>query len=217
MPKELAIVLSNGSLNSAVLAAIAQQQYRLIMIFCETAPNAGRPGQVFDQQVTHFKPYRTHRVPMHFLASLEKSDGRAQASDPRTGDNVGGRLLNLSPIVAVGLRYAAHYNAPIVYFGYRIGEHGPDLARGTEFTQVWNEMVQLTCERPGLSVVTPLLDLEPWQVVDLGVQVSAPLQFTWTCEHIAGEPCGSCRSCRARESAFIRSGKSDPSLSLGKV
>ena len=38
MAKDLAIVLNNGSLNSAVAAALANQKYRLIMLHSEIAP-----------------------------------------------------------------------------------------------------------------------------------------------------------------------------------
>jgi 7-cyano-7-deazaguanine synthase len=71
-------------------------------------------------------------------------------------------------------------------------------------------MAQMTLERPELEVVTPLLELELWQVIDLGVQLDAPLQLTWSCESNVGEPCGDCRRCRERDAAFQRSGRADP-------
>ncbi|HEX4124774.1 MAG TPA: 7-cyano-7-deazaguanine synthase, partial [Tepidisphaeraceae bacterium] len=55
-----------------------------------------------------------------------------------------------------------------------------------------------------------LLELEAWQVVDLGFQVSAPLERTWSCEDTGTEACWACRGCRARESAFQQAGKPDP-------
>jgi 7-cyano-7-deazaguanine synthase len=83
--------------------------------------------------------------------------------------------------------------------------------------QVWNELIQMPCALPDLEVHTPLMELEPWQVVDLGFQVSAPFEKTWSCVEDAGEPCWACRGCRAREAAFQQSGKPDPLRGARKV
>jgi len=215
MARELAVVLCNGSLASAVTAAVAAPRHRVVLAFVEPGPNAGRPGQAFDALVTHFKPYRSHRLPMPFLASFAKADpGGASAgeADPRSGEGVAARLLDLLPVVAMGLRLAAHYNAVALFAGLRAGADGGgnDLARVAEFGQCWAELVQLTCGRPDLDVLLPLLELEAWQVVDLGQQVSAPLQLTWSCDGVVGDPCGQCRGCRQRDAAFVRAGRPDP-------
>ena len=63
MAKDLAIVLNNGSLNSAVATAMAAQKYRPLMVFAEVEQGAGsRARAAYDQQVAHFKPYREHTL-----------------------------------------------------------------------------------------------------------------------------------------------------------
>lgn len=210
MARELAVVLANGSLQSTVACALAAQKYRPVMIYVESEPNPGRPGQAFDNLVQQVKPYRSHRVPMHFLAPPGRSEGHDSRADPRSHETSVAKLVDLMPIIACGLRYAIQYNAVALYLGSRIGPDGPELARATEFGQLWSEMVQLTCERPQLEVNMPLLELEPWQVIDLGAQVNAPLGTSWSCEKRAGDPCGECNGCQAREAAFHRSGRPDP-------
>jgi 7-cyano-7-deazaguanine synthase len=210
MARELAIVLANGSIQSAVTCALAAQKHRIVMVFADTGTGAGRPGQAFDSLVSHFKPYRSYRVPMPFLATVAKNDTRAAQADPRSSENVVGMLVELMPVVATGLRFAMHHAAAALYMGVRVGAESKDLARVTEFGQLWTEMVQVTCDRPQLAVAMPLLELDPWQVVDLGAQTNAPLQLTWSCENLAGDPCGECRDCRLREQAFQRAGRPDP-------
>jgi 7-cyano-7-deazaguanine synthase in queuosine biosynthesis len=85
-----------------------------------------------------------------------------------------------------------------------------DLARATEYLQVWDEMLQMTLGRPELRVIAPLLELELWQVVDLGFQVNAPLDRTWNCVDEHGDPCNACRGCRSRDAAFMQAAKPDP-------
>lgn len=224
MPRELAIVLATGSIQSAVTCALAAQKHRIVMLFAETGLSAGRPGQSFDALVQHFKPYRSHRLPMSFLATAGSAvrEGREGTPnvDPRATIDASARIAELVPVIGVGLRFAMQYSAVAMYLGTRVGAGGDrdadsavstaDVARWTEFGQLWGEMAQVTCDQPTLEIGMPLLELEPWQVVDLGIQVGAPLHLTWSCDNHNGDPCGGCRGCREREVAFQRTGRPDP-------
>jgi len=210
MPKDLAIVLNNGSINSAVVTAIAAQKYRPVMIFADTAPGAGgRMRAAYDQQVAHFKPYREYSVPIT-LAGTGHVQNPASAADPRQGPNISPQLLDLLPLIALGTKSASHHQASAIYFGLRVGPTTDELAQATEFCQIWNEMIQLPCAQGELELLAPLLELEPWQVVDLGFQVGAPLERTWSCVEETSDPCWVCRGCRSREAAFQQAAKPDP-------
>lgn len=217
MSKDLAVVLCDGGLNSAVTATLAAQRYRLIMMCADLGGTTGsRRRAAYDMLVGHLKPYREHTLPMPYMAWVRRSapGGGGGASgtgiDPRAASELGPRLVELMPLVATGIRFAAHYNAAALYLGLRVGPDGAELARATEYVQIWNEMVQAPAAIPDLEIQTPILELEPWQVVDLGVQVSTPLDKTWSCEQDTAEPCHACPGCRARESAFEQAAKADP-------
>jgi 7-cyano-7-deazaguanine synthase in queuosine biosynthesis len=224
MAKDLAIILNNGSINSAVATALAVQKYRPVMLYAEIVQQPGsRARAAYDQQVAHYKPYREHSLPMPFLTAVNSSNRQPTGvPDPRQHAPLGPQMLELLPLVAAAARFAAHYQATALYLGLRVGtgsatpaigergQPGDELAQATEYVQIWNEMVQMPCNLPELEVVTPLLELEPWQVVDLGFQVGVPFERTWSCVEEAGEPCWACRGCRTREAAFHQAGKADP-------
>jgi len=218
MAKDLAIILNNGSLNSAVATAVAAQKYRPIMLYVETGPQTGLRGRAaYEQQVAVFKPYREHTAAMPFLASLTaQSAAAAQSADPRQTGMLAPHLLDLLPLVTTAVRFASHYQASAVYLGLRVGPGADELAQATEFVQILNELVQLPCEQPDLEIIAPLLELEPWQVVDVGVQVNAPLEKGWSCLEETPDPCWACRGCRTREAAFTQAGKPDPLRGLRK-
>ena len=215
MAKDLAVILNNGGVNSAVAAALAVQKYRAIFLYAQTAPGGTSAAKgAYDQQVAHFKPFREHTLPMPFFAphdgvaaTLPTSAG---AVDPRAQTPLGPQMVRLLPLVAAAVRFAADYQAAAVYLGLRVGPRGDELAQATEYVQVWNELVQMPCAQAELEIVTPLLELEPWQVVDLGYQVGAPLERTWSCEADGPEPCWACRGCRERDAAFQQAAKPDP-------
>ncbi|HET6249274.1 MAG TPA: 7-cyano-7-deazaguanine synthase [Tepidisphaeraceae bacterium] len=219
MAKDLAIILNNGSVNSGVTAAIAAQKYRPILLHVETSPTPGsRARAAYDQQVAHFKPYREHSVNMHWLTVFGTASHTAEAAgDPRHHTTLAPQLLTLLPLIAVATRFAAHYQASAIYLGLRVGPHGDELAQATEYGQIWNEMLQIPCSLPDTDLIMPLLELEEWQVIDLGFQVSAPLERTWSCVEESGEPCWACRGCRAREMAFQQAAKPDPMRVVRKI
>ena len=221
MAKDLALVLNNGSVNSAVVTALAAQKHRPILLYAEAMPQPGsRARMAYDQQVAHFKPYREHTLQMPFLTALAVDERRGvTAVDPRQQNAPRSpQMLELLPLLAAGVRFAAHYQAAAIFFGMRVGtQQADELAQTTEYVQVWNELIQLPCALPDLEVHTPLMELEPWQVVDLGFQVAAPFEKTWSCVEDAGEPCWACRGCRAREAAFQQAGKPDPLRGVRKA
>lgn len=217
MAKDLAIVLNNGSMNSAVVTAMASQRYRPIMIFADAAPGTGgRQRAAYDQQVAHFKPYREYSVPIA-NAGGAPAQNMIAAADPRQGAGMVPQMLDLLPLLAVAVRSAAHHQAAAIYLGMRVGPETDELAKATEFYQIWNEMIQIPCGLGDMEILTPLLELELWQLVDVGFQVGAPFDRTWSCLEETNEPCWACRGCRAREAAFQQAGKPDPMRAARKV
>jgi len=221
MAKELAIVLNNGGVNSAVTTALAAQRFRLIMLHVVTGAandddardTATRTRVAFDQQTAHYKPYREHVLEMPFLAQLQAPGGPKKSgdgADAKQQSRLGQQLLELLPVVSAAARFAAHYQAVSIHIGLRVGPAADELAQGTEYVQVWQELLQQSCGFPDLDVSAPLLEMDPWQVVDLGVQLNVPFDKTWSCVGDAGEPCWACRGCRAREAAFHQAAKPDP-------
>ncbi len=218
MPKELAIVLNNGSLNSAVITAMAAQKYRPILLHGEVIERpTSRLRMAYDHQVAHFKPYREHKLSMPFLTTVEPNSNAAAGSvDPRQQLAVTPSAIQLLPLVAIAIRFAVHYRAAAVYMGLRVGGHSDELAKATEYVQIWNEMISLPLNQAELELQTPLLELEAWQVVDVGANLHAPLEHTWSCLEDLEQPCGACRGCRVRDLAFQQSGKADPQKSVRK-
>jgi hypothetical protein len=233
MAKDLAIVLNHGSLNSAVATALAGQKHRTVMLYAAgdvEAKEALRSRAAYEQQVAHFKPYRDHTVVLPQLAVAGATRQATTTSDPRYPTPAGPKLLELLPLLAYAARYAAHYRATAIYLGLRIGSaarageksvgptgsHTDELAQATEFTQIWNEMLEHPCGLPDLIVETPLLELDPWQVVDVGFQTQVPFERTWSCVEETGDPCWACPNCRSREAAFQQAGKADPLRAVKK-
>lgn len=220
MSKDFAIVLNSGSINSAVITALAAQRYRVIMLHVRpsepssaSSAASSRRRVAFDQQTAHFKPFREQVIDMPALA-LPQGAGlkrmESAAAQVRAQPSSAQPLLELLPILADSGRLAFHYEAAAIYLGLRVGPATDDLARATEYVQIWQELLQQPCALSELELAAPLLDLEPWQVVDLGSQLNVPFERTWSCLADSAEPCWACGGCRSREAAFHQSARPDP-------
>jgi 7-cyano-7-deazaguanine synthase in queuosine biosynthesis len=221
MAKDLAIVLNNGSINSAVITSLAAQKYRPILVHIEATQQTGsRLRAAYDMQVAHFKPYREHTLAMPFLTTFVSAGmaaAAAQLNDPRAPTTVPSQIVDLLPLIAAAARFGIHYQAAAIYCGLRVGTQADELAQATEYMQIWNELIQMPCGYAELEIQTPLMELETWQVVDVGYQVAAPFDRTWSCAEDSSEPCWACRGCRIREAAFVQAGKPDPLRTVRKI
>jgi 7-cyano-7-deazaguanine synthase in queuosine biosynthesis len=221
MAKDLAIVLNSGGLHSAVATALAAQKYRLVMVHStrgkddEDGETGSRTRVAFDQQTAHFKPYREHVISLPLARGLKLSGALARSGGesppPRKEQStVATRFVSLIPHIALATQFAVDYEAAAIYLGLRTGAQADALAQGTEYVQIWQDLLQIPCQVAELEVLSPLLELELWQVVDLGVQVNAPFDRAWSCDNNGAEPCWACRGCRDREAAFQQAAKPDP-------
>lgn len=110
--------------------------------------------------------------------------------------------LSLYPDQEVALYYGAHADDAA-------GRAYPDCT--PEFAQAMNIALN---EGSGklLELVTPLLYLNKAGVVELGLRLGVPYEYTWSCYEGGEKPCGVCGTCRDRAAAFAANGVEDPAL-----
>ena len=63
-----------------------------------------------------------------------------------------------------------------------------------------------------IEVETPIINLSKAEIVDLGMRLEAPLEYTWSCYEGGATPCGACDSCILRARGFAGAGRPDPLL-----
>lgn len=60
-----------------------------------------------------------------------------------------------------------------------------------------------------MRISTPLIELMKDEVVKRGIEMGAPLEFTWSCYFGEKDPCLSCDQCNWRATAFQKAGVAD--------
>ena len=69
-----------------------------------------------------------------------------------------------------------------------------------------------TQHRIPIEVETPIIHMSKAEIVNLGMQLGAPLEQTWSCYLGGSQPCGRCDSCILRAKGFDKAGYLDPLL-----
>lgn len=78
------------------------------------------------------------------------------------------------------------------------------------YYDAFNTLIAAGTREGDIRVQTPLIHLRKRQIVQLGVELGAPLHVSWSCYAGEREACGTCESCALRLRAFAEAGANDP-------
>jgi 7-cyano-7-deazaguanine synthase len=63
-----------------------------------------------------------------------------------------------------------------------------------------------------IAIRAPLIETTKAGIVELGIELGAPLGLTWSCYLGGDTPCGECDACLLRAGGFAQAGVADPAL-----
>ena len=117
--------------------------------------------------------------------------------------------------LSYALGYAEVVGADAVYIGVKAVDYSgyPDCR--PEFIQKFQELADYATKATAadhrqIKVMTPLQKLSKKDIVLLGTELKAPLEYTHSCYNGGEKACGSCDSCQLRLKGFAEAGIKDP-------
>lgn len=118
--------------------------------------------------------------------------------------------------LSIAAALAEQYDLEHIAAGFNAEEAATFPDNTPEFIQLFDRILEYgTLNHP--TIFAPLADLDKEAIVTLGLQIQAPLEYSWSCYTDGPVPCGTCESCMRRKRAFSRAGVPDPLLiRLGK-
>jgi 7-cyano-7-deazaguanine synthase len=78
------------------------------------------------------------------------------------------------------------------------------------YYEAFNRVIRAGTKEGNIEIVTPLIAMRKAEIVQLGLELNAPLDLTWSCYSREDEACGRCDSCILRLRAFAAAGVDDP-------
>lgn len=113
-------------------------------------------------------------------------------------------------ILAIATGWAEVLNARALFIG-AVEEDGsgyPDCRR--EFYEAFQHVIDVgTKPETRITIHTPVISFSKKEIVQRGVELSAPLHLTWSCYQREDAACGVCDSCALRLRGFRQAGVED--------
>jgi 7-cyano-7-deazaguanine synthase len=219
--KPKAVVLLSGGMDSCVTAAIANQTHRLALLHASYGQRTEqRERRSFDAVADFYRA--TERLVIR-LDSLARMGGSALTDHSIAVPESGAAL---APDAGIPITYVpfrnAHFLSAAVSWAEVIGATAifigavaedssgyPDCR--PEYYRAFAALVREgTRPETDIKIVTPVIAMRKSEIVRRGIELGAPLEFTWSCYQFEDEACGTCDSCRLRLQAFAEAGVRDP-------
>ena len=112
--------------------------------------------------------------------------------------------------ISIAVSWSEVIGAERIYIGavYEDSSGYPDCR--PEYFSAFNEVIRTGTAKGDIRIETPIIHLSKEEIVQKGVELSAPIGLTWSCYQSETEACGVCDSCALRLRGFQRAGLDDP-------
>ena len=216
--KELAVVAVSGGMDSCVTAAIANKKFDLAFAHINYGQRTEkRELKAFNDIADFFNIKKrliidfTHftKIGGSSLTNKQIEISKADLSNKEIPSSyVPFRNAN---ILSACTSWAEELNAKYIFIGavYEDSSGYPDCR--PSFFRAFEKMVdEGTKPSTKIKIETPIIHYSKTEIVKKGIELDAPLNFTWSCYQNEDEACGVCDSCAFRLRGFEHAGVEDP-------
>ncbi len=217
-PRDLAVVLLSGGMDSCVTTAVARQSHAVALLHVSYGQRTeSRERRAFLEIARHYRVERTLTARLDHLKEIGGSaltDPRRDAvSARRPGSSVPDTYVPFrnTHLLAVAVSWAEVLGARRIFIGAVEEDSSgyPDCR--AEYYDAFNRLVRAgTRPETDLRVEAPLIHMSKSEIVQEGIRLQAPFHLTWSCYTEDEIACGRCESCLLRLKGFRAVGAQDP-------
>jgi 7-cyano-7-deazaguanine synthase len=206
-----AIVLLSGGIDSATALYLTRQEiddiYSLNIQYAQASVREAEASRTLAAKA---------QVKQHLNITLPFFREIQTLYHPTPSPNVSSAYVPARNLVfySIAASYAETFTADKIVFGSNAEDTKELPDASPKFIQLMNELLK-TGTRMGIEgnaslIVNPLMNYNKVDVLKLAIKLKVPLELTWSCYEDVVIPCGKCRGCRTRLSAFEQLAISDP-------
>lgn len=214
----LSIVLASGGMDSCVTTAIAAQHGEMAMLHINYGQRTEkRELKAFNDIADFYKVEKRLVVNIGHLAQI----GGSSLTDPKmevTQADLKSKEIPTSYVpfrnthlVAIAVSWAEVIGANKIFVG-AVSEDSsgyPDCR--PEYYKAYNKLIEVgTKPDTHIKIETPIIHLRKNEIIELGMELKAPLNLSWSCYQGEDKACGICDSCALRLRGFAEAGIIDP-------
>lgn len=214
-----AVALLSGGLDSATAAALAiEAGYAVIALSLDYGQRHRRELQAAQAVATALGINEHHTLRVNLAAW-----GGSALTDGAMAIPTEGPIANVIPntyvpgrntvFIALGLSLAEARGAQRLVLGVNAVDYSgyPDCR--PDYLAAFAQLARLSSKagREGRApeLWAPLVQLSKSDIVVEALRLGVPINSTWSCYSGGDEPCGTCDSCRIRDTALITAGRGD--------
>jgi len=120
--------------------------------------------------------------------------------------------------LAIAASFCENYDYDFIITGFNKEEAVTFPDNSYNFINLFNDTLKYGVSNK-VEVRAPLIKLNKNEIVKLGLEINAPIEWSWSCYTAQEKPCGVCESCVRRRAAFNSIQACDPlftRLNVGK-
>ena len=215
----LAVCLVSGGMDSCVTAAIANDENQQLAFLHVSYGQRTEERELksFESLAKHYNVKQRLVVSLEQLSKIGGSSLTDYSIPVRTADvSAPGIPTSYVPfrnanLLAVAVSWAEVIKADSIYMGAVAEDSSgyPDCR--PEFYEAFQQVIDVgTKPDTSIEIRTPVIAMKKAEIVQLGIDLKAPLELTWSCYSRSDLACGNCDSCALRLRAFRQAGVEDP-------
>jgi len=221
MSKKCVVLLSGGLDSSTCLAVAKDHGYDCFTLSIDYGQRHVAELEASKQIANKLtaNPHKVVQINLDAIGGSALTDGDIEVPD--YGESVDTIPITYVParntiFLSTALAYAEVVGANAIFIGVTAVDYSgyPDCR--AEYIQAFESMANLATkagvEGHKLSIMTPLIDLDKSQIIQLGNDLDFDYGLTISCysANQDGEACGVCDSCHYRKKGFKQAGIKDP-------
>lgn len=215
---KIAVVALSGGLDSCVTAAIANEHYELALLHANYHQLTEKKElESFNKIAEFYNVKHKLEVDLSHIAAIGGSSLTDKNIPVQKADLNSKEIPNSyvpfrnANILSVCTSWAEVLNASAIFIGavFEDSSGYPDCR--PDFFKAFQKVIELGT-KPAFSpdIITPVINLSKAEIVRKGIELNAPLKYTWSCYTNEDEACGVCDSCALRLRGFQIAGIDDP-------
>ena len=215
---KVAVCIISGGMDSALSAKIAENEgYEIIALhFNYGQRTEHKEVECFRKVAASVGAVKSYEIDLPFFEQIGASALTDKSIDVPTGGLEEGVPVTYVPFrngifLSISAAVAEKHGAEALFIGVvEEDSSGYPDCRENYIEQMQKAINLGTKDETNLSIKMPLVALKKSQIVQKSLDLSVPLNDTWSCYKEEEKACGVCDSCRLRLKGFEEAGAVDP-------
>ena len=213
-----AVCIISGGMDSALSAKMAELDgYEIIALhFNYGQRTEAKEVESFRKVAASVSAVKSYEIDLPFFEQIGASALTDKSIDVPTGGIKEGVPVTYVPFrngifLSIAAAVAEKHGAEALFIGVvEEDSSGYPDCRESYIKQMQNAINLGTKDETNLEIKMPLVALKKSEIVQKSLELSVPLESTWSCYKSEEKACGVCDSCRLRLKGFKEAGSIDP-------